>query len=227
MEILVLIPFVCYHVSIVIALFCLIKRSWRHKAACFLLWMIFPPLFPHFAQKYGLIKRQWKSWLLVLVSPPLLFLLFIFAMIFAWMSTNVNEAPPSIAYSTAADLRKVTGVEFPEVTPVDSLFHDEGWLSYTMIKFVPTKGFTEKDFQRLDRACTEDSCCWSKDSLGYHYEIYPERPLDRTKGSHRRTVEMENEDGTKTRVPDWDGDYVSVFIPLKGDTITLEDGWTM
>ena len=60
-----------------------------------------------------------------------------------------------------------------------------------------------------------------------HTLRYQGRPLDRTKGSHRRTVEVENEDGTKKRVPDWDGDYVSVFIPLKGDTITLEDGWTM
>lgn len=131
-----------------------------------------------------------------------------------------------IDYHNADDLRKVTGVEFPEIVPVDSFYSDGGLVGYnTQIEFVPAKPLDKDFFYRLDQACKTDSCCWRKDSTGYFYDIYPEYteaiPFDRTKGMHRRMVDV---DGKK--VPDWDGTYISVFVPIKGDTIILNDGYT-
>lgn len=131
--------------------------------------------------------------------------------------------PKNIDYHNAEDLRKVTGVEFPDVVPVDSFYSDGGLAAYnTQVKFVPLKPLDKAFFHRLDRACKTDSCCWEKESDGYHYNIYPDSlPVDRTKGVHQRMVEV---DGKK--VLDWDGTYISVFVPIKGDTIILNDGWT-
>lgn len=114
-------------------------------------------------------------------------------------------------------------MEFPEIVPVDSIYSDGGLAGYnTNIKFIPVKPLDKDFFYRLDQACKTDSCCWRKDSTGYFYDIYPEAiPFDRTKGMHWRMVDV---DGKK--VPDWDGTYISVFVPIKGDTIILNDGWT-
>ena len=90
------------------------------------------------------------------------------------------------------------------------------------IKFVPKKPLSVKFFRSLDKACKDDSCCWSKDSIGYYYNIYPERPIDRTKGTHMRQVEVDGE-----MRDDWDGDFISVRIPLKGDTIYVSEGWCL
>jgi hypothetical protein len=130
--------------------------------------------------------------------------------------------PSSIPYHNAEDLRRVTGIEFPDIIPVDSTYEDGYALTETVIKFVPKKVLSVKCFRSLDKACKDDSCCWSKDSNGYYYNIYPERPIDRTKGTHIRQVEV---DGKMTN--DWDGDFISVRIPLKGDTIYVSEGWCM
>lgn len=108
----------------------------------------------------------------------------------------------STDYHNSEDLRRATGVEFPKVIPVDSIYHDDWNRNYIRVLFVPVNGMTKKDFQKLDRACVQDPCCWKKEKLGYHYEIYPERPLDRTKGTHRRTVEIDNGDGTTQVIDD-------------------------
>lgn len=134
-----------------------------------------------------------------------------------------GSVPSQIDYHNAGDLRKVTGVEFPEIVPVDSFYLYDGLASdNTIIKFVPVKPLDKDFFHRLDQACKTDSCCWRKDSTGYSYNIFPEAiPFDRTKGMHRRMVDVDGE-----KVPDWDGTYIYVFVPIKGDTIILNDGWT-
>lgn len=170
-----------------------------------------------------------KGWLsslrrsLIYGFGPLLLIILLVIIPFGGGSTGVAK---KIDYHNADDLRKVTGVEFPEIVPVDSFYSDGGLVGYnTQIEFVPAKPLDKDFFYRLDQACKTDSCCWRKDSTGYFYDIYPEYteaiPFDRTKGMHRRMVDV---DGKK--VPDWDGTYISVFVPIKGDTIILNDGYT-
>lgn len=156
-----------------------------------------------------------------IIALPILLIILLFA--FAFGTSGGTYVPSQIDYHNADDLRKVTGVEFPEIVPVDSFCSDRGLGGYeTQIAFVPAKPLDKDFFYRLDQACKTDSCCWRKDSIGYFYHIYPEAiPFDRTKGMHRRMVDV---DGKK--VPDWDGTYISVFVPIKGDTIILNDGWT-
>ena len=165
--------------------------------------------------KDWLSSLKWSVGILLFPTMPLF-------LIAAAFSGPQSYIPTEIDYHNADDLQKVTGVEFPEVVPVDSFCRDGGLAAYeTEVKFVPLKPLDKDFFHRLDRACKADSCCWSKDSSGYKYFIYPEAiPFDRTKGMHRRMV---GEDGKK--VPDWDGSYISVFVPIEGDTIILCDGW--
>lgn len=177
----------------------------------------------------ALLKR-FIGFLRALVSPWTL-LIFIVAYFIVGVCLSIERSedgiPESTVYHDSYDLTRATGVEFPEVVPVDSLWHDDWCNHYTRVKFVPTKPLTKSFFERLDRACKEDSCCWSKNEKDscYYYHIYPEYPLDRTKGTHARKVEWKNEDGTITIMDEWDGDYVDVIVPFKGDTITIEDGW--
>ena len=175
-----------------------------------------------------------KGWLgsliwsfgIIIAMPMLLIIILLFVGLVGLVGSCLSDGtgvPTQIDYHNADDLQKVTGVEFPEIVPVDSIYSDGGLAGYnTNIKFIPVKPLDKDFFYRLDQACKTDSCCWKKDSTGYRYDIYPEAiPFDRTKGMHRRMVDV---DGKK--VPDWDGTYISVFVPIKGDTIILNDGWT-
>lgn len=233
-ELLTVLLFVCVTCILLLFLFAfgvflwsIFTKRWNHLK-CVLLWTFFPVLFPYVAKKHEVIKKSWKSWLLVFVSPPVwavcLIALFMIAIDGA-MGRVDRGVPTSIHYHTKEDLQRVTGVRFPEVTPVDSMF-ETGWnLNCTRIKMVPKHILTTADFVQLEKACREDSCCWRRDSVGYHYYICPEYPIDRTKGTHWRKIELKKQDGTTEMVDDMEGDYLSVFVPLTGDTITVEDGW--
>lgn len=208
--------------AVVTVLFNTKYKSW---GACFLWWALFPFLLPWYAKKQGVINHKWKSRLLALLSPLGLYIILMILLFIAFcisVDRNENGVPSETPYHTAFDLQKATGVEFPEVVQVDSVWHDDFWNNYVRVKFVPKKPLTKKFFKKLDRACKEDSCCWRKKEVDscYYYDIYPERPLDRTKGSHRRLIDLDGKS-----VPDGDGDYVSVIVPFKGDTIIIEDGW--
>ena len=171
--------------------------------------------------------KDWLSslkWSFGIIAMPILLIIPIILFGGVLALFDGTGVPTRIDYHNADDLRKVTGVEFPEIVPVDSFCSDRGLGGYeTQIAFVPAKPLDKDSFYRLDQACKTDSCCWRKDSIGYFYHIYPEAiPFDRTKGMHRRMV---NVDGKK--VPDWDGTYITVFVPIEGDTIILSDGSTL
>ena len=173
--------------------------------------------------KDWLSSLKWSFGIPCIIALPILSILLIILFAVALALSDGTGVPTQIDYHNADDLQKVTGVEFPEIVPVDSFYSDRGLVGYeTQIEFVPAKPLDKDFFYRLDQACKTDSCCWTKDSTGYFYHIYPEAiPFDRTKGMHRRMADI---DGKK--VPDWDGTYISVFVPIKGDTIILNDGWT-
>lgn len=207
--------------SVVVAVCCLTKEQWHYKARWYLCWALFPFPFLFHPNKFGLLK----SWLLFFVSPCMVsvyYAVLLFVSIILSIGYPKYGVPSSIPYHTAKDLKKITGVDFPDVIPVDSTYEDGYSLSQTTIKFVFRQPLSAKFFESLDIACTDDPCCWSKDSVGYLYYIYPERPIDRTSGTHIRQVEL---DGRK--VNDWDGDFIEVRIPLKGDTIYVNEGWCM
>lgn len=147
---------------------------------------------------------------------------------------------PAPEYRTSEDFYKLTGVKFPELEMVDSLFFQDGgfptsyWKEY---KFVVKDGVSNRFNKRLEYACKEDSTHWHYgpivncfysvtdeefvgDSMVYHYEIYPdEQPVDRSRGMCDRMVE--GFDGEM--ITDWDGTFISVDIV--NDTIILREGW--
>ena len=137
--------------------------------------------------------------------------------------TTCENVQPS-DYHTAEDFRKLTGVEFPELEIVDSLYYDDMCLNpntYHEYKFV-VKEVNKNFYRRLVSACKADSTHWRYNEAEdiYSYWIYPDQhPVDRSRGMCDRMVTME--DGSL--VKDWDGDFISVEV--QRDTITLRNGW--
>lgn len=241
-------------------------KEWFHKITAdkkrLVLWIILLILFPYAAGLFliwpsNLFKdrmpRGWKIFHWVIYAPiglsfvvqKLFLCLWIIAMVAdpdAWKPCITHENISAPEYRTAEDFYKLTGVEFPELEMVDSLFYDEGiirsctWHEY---KFVAKEGLDEEFFKRLDHACQTDSTHWGlrTGSIGdyfysgtgeptnegesmYSYFIYPDQiPVDRSRGMCDRMVTLD--DGTI--VDEWDGSFISVEI--QKDTIVLRDGW--
>lgn len=138
--------------------------------------------------------------------------------------TTCENVQPS-DYHTAEDFRKLTGVEFPELEMVDSLYYDENIIranTWNEYKFVAKDGLDNTFYRRLNKACEADPSHWNydKERNVYSYWIYPDQhPVDRSRGMCDRMVTMD--DGNL--VNDWDGDFISVEIQT--DTIVLRKGW--
>lgn len=149
-----------------------------------------------------------------------------------------DSVSPAV-YKTREDFYKLTGVAFPELEMVDSLFYDDGLINYwSEYKFVAKGGANKKFYKRLKNACKTDSSHWtySEDSSSdylykgtgepivgdqkiYKYWIYPDKePVDRSRGMCDRMVELDGE-----KVVDWDGNFISVEV--LNDTIVLRQGW--
>ena len=197
--------------SIGMAVCCLAKEEWHNKAKWYLCWALFP--FPIIIppRRFGVIK----SWILFLISPCMMSAYFIvMALLFFWATVKNYYVPHSIPYHSAEDLKRLTGVEFPDIVPVDSTLYDDPAIGIWFV--IKEENSRQSFFQRIEKACIDDTCCWHKDSLSYRYLIeYPERPIDRTKGTHIR--KEKEEDGEM-----WI-DYVEVKIPFKCDTIFVSE----
>ena len=205
-----------YYISILVALgIAIFKKEWRSRAISYLLWAIVPLGLFFVARKVGFFKAS----ILSVFSPPVYIGVIIIGLVMM-IDHSEDGIPASIPYHTAADLKRITGVDFPDVTPVDSTYHDDFCIKETTIKFVPRRPLSKTFFNTLRPACAADPCCWEKEDDGYRYYILPELPIDRPKGTHIRQVEINGE-----MVNDWDGDFIDVFIPFKGDTIYVKDGW--
>jgi len=199
-------------VSIVVAVCCLAKDEWRSKGKWLLCWALFPYSLIVRPRRLGIVKNR----AVFLVSPFMLYLYFlVFAFILYDVAMKNYYVPKSIPYHTAEDLKKATGVEFPEVVAVDSTLFDDPGIG---MWFVMKEDLRQAFFQRLDRACKDDTCCWHRDSLGYRYCIVnPERPIDRTQGTHTRKKAENEEDDI------WI-DRLEVVVPLNNDTIYVYEG---
>ena len=98
-----------------------VQGRWNEKAKLFLYWSLFPfPLILH-PKRFGPIK----SWLLFIISPcmMLIYCIALSILIMYSMFQTEDGSPQSIPYRTNVDLKRISGVEFPEVTPVDSSWH--------------------------------------------------------------------------------------------------------
>lgn len=106
-----------------------------------------------------------------------------------------RTVPTETAYHSAKDLYETTGVEFPEVIPVDSTRREGVGTQTTWVKFVPKEKLSSAFYERLDKECRKDSTKWTKDSLKYLYQDV------------------------------WSDGGTFVAVPLRGDTITVQYGY--
>ena len=221
-------------------------------------WIIALILFPITAGLYFIwpskifrerMSKGWKIfwWIqygltaLHFVVLKILFCVLYIAMANATPTVSHGTSTPA-TYRTCDDFYKLTGVEFPELEMVDSLFFDENSLAsniWNEYKFVAKWGLDKDFYKRLERACETDPKHWeySEGSLSdyfyrgtgepitgdkkiYKYWIYPDKePVDRSHGMCDRMVELD--DGSV--VEEWDGTFISVDIV--NDTIVLREGW--
>jgi len=204
-----------------------------------LLWIIAIILFPITAGLYFIwpsrifkdrMSQNWKTfwWIIYAVQAfigvaskifaCLVFILMANEDVDPWVSRNNVPAPD---YKTSEDFYKLTGVEFPELEMVDSLFQDDIYIYYREYQFIAKEGLSDVFYQRLEHACVTDSTHWEQmvgDQTGYHYEIYPDQvPVDRSRGMCDRMVK--GFDGKM--IPDWDGYYITVDVV--NDTIILRN----
>ena len=155
-------------------------------------------------------------------------------------SVSRDNVQPS-EYRTGEDFHKLTGVEFPELEMVDSLFFQDGCLPsswWNEYKFVVKGGLSDRFKKELERACVADPTHWShtegcisdyyyegtgEEMIGnqmvYHYGIYPDQePVDRSRGMCDRMVEISDDE----MVTDWDGSFITVDVV--DDTVILRKG---
>lgn len=190
-------------VSILVAIYCLYKEEWHCEARSYLLWALFPFSLLFLRRKLGI-----KSWLMFLLSPFMLlayFIAFMFWIMYLIFSDRY-AIPESIFYYynyyNGDGFKRVTGVTFPDVIPVDSISHETFGLEETIIKFVPKDTVPPSFYQDLEKACYENSSCWRKDSLKYYYSFHI--ATDSTYDSPHR--------------------YIIISVPLSGDTISFING---
>ena len=214
------------------------------KALKIILWIIAFLLFPIAAGLYFIwpsriwknsISKGWKIFwwtaytlLATLLVSLKIILCFVFIVILCGDSGEPiisREDVPAPAYRTSEDFYKLTGVEFPELEMVDSLYYDENIIRanwWDEHKFVVKGGANNSFYKRLNRAYKVDSTHWKHDEENdiYRYFIWPDQhPVDRSRGMCDRMVAM----GDGNIVKPWDGDYISVEI--QGDTVVLQEGW--
>lgn len=225
-----------------------------------LLWIIALILFPITAGSYFIWPskifrdRMSKGWRIfwwvtyALTAFQCVAFKVLFCTIFILLAIGSAEYPsvsrddvPAPEYRTSEDFYKLTGVEFPELEMVDSLFfQDMGFPAgnyWTEYKFVAKDAPSDRFYKRFDRACEVDSTHWHYGPIAnyfysvtdeefvdapmiYHYEIYPDQePVDRSRGMCDRMVKLD--DGRK--IKDWDGSFITVDIV--NDIIILREGW--
>lgn len=191
-------------------------------------------IFSHKIIGQSKISKGWKRfwWVIygLITTSMVAYKTFVFIVFYTMSTTdttpiisreNICPAP----YRTSKDFYKLTGVTFPKLEIVDSLYYDDMCLNpntYHEYKFAIKDTNKNSFYKRLKRACNSDSTHWqyNEEEDIYSYWIYPDQhPVDRSRGMCDRMVTME--DGSVT--VDWDGDFISVEV--QNDTITLRNGW--
>lgn len=114
----------------------LFVKRWRKYAICYLWWALFPFCFPDYAKDHGIIRKSWKRVMLFFVSPCA-FSAYLVVLAFVALVTSDSGRPSSTDYHNAKDLERATGVEFPEVVPVDSSYYDAFRAYYVEVKLCP------------------------------------------------------------------------------------------
>lgn len=176
----------------VLPVVCLFFKRTRLYLAVFLVWLMCPIGFPFAAERSEWIKARWKSMLLAIAHPVIMLVWFSLATAGV---DSPNGAPASTDVYSAKGLYEATGVEFPEVIPVDSSDYSAFRAYVLTVKFVPKQKLSKAFYKRLDEACEQDTLHWRKESDMYSFD----------KGG-----------GGKY--------FVSVRVPEKGDTITVSSG---
>lgn len=113
---------VLFYICILVVVYCtlIFNKEWRSRANSCLLWFFIPFGLLFIARRMGYIKAS----ILSIFSPPVMLIVLIGGLSYL-IDGHSEGVPASIPYHTAADLRKITGVDFPDVTPVDSTYYDD------------------------------------------------------------------------------------------------------
>ena len=174
------------------------------KVLKIIFWIIAFALFPIAAGLYFILSRiicksklskGWRRFCWAIYGIVATCMVTYKALVFIVFHTmNTADTTPTISrenicpapYRTSDDFYKLTGVKFPKLEMVDSLYYDDMCLNpntYHEYKFVVKEG-NKHFYMRLDSACKADSTHWryNEDEDIYSYWIYPDQhPVDRSR----------------------------------------------
>lgn len=172
---------------------CNLKRKHPERERVYM-WVIFP---------FMVVADLMVSLMVVFIFYPLLSLdIDMLATIATGDAHYSGKEVGATKYGTAEALYELTGVRFPEITPVDSSRY-EAWgvdpIGNMMHKYVLPEDVDESFYKRLRKACISDPEHWKitdSNGNGYYY--------------HESTYSEENV-----------FNYYSISVGIEKDTVTL------
>lgn len=162
------------------------------------------------------IKNYWLRLMLSTVTVSLLLIIVLLYAIGAIIAYGIPKREPLVIRSEE-DLERVTGMDFPEVSLVDSAYHVFIGQYHYEVKF------KVKDRRKLDAVLSKHNDSWVVTDDEYYYQIFPDnnfKDFDIRRGDSNRIIEVEGD-----FLPDNDGDFIEVSIPKESDTITVRYGF--
>ena len=141
------------------------KRFWL-----FILWLFFSPAYFFVSKKYGVsdMKRFW----LTLFSPfTIIMVLWLMLKFLLWVLFGDVETNRSIDYPSNNALTEITGIEFPELCPIDSSTFVFPAFKGVTKTCLPIEKPSKKFYKTLENKCKTDSF-WTKEKDAYIYDNY-------------------------------------------------------
>jgi hypothetical protein len=134
----------------------------------FILWLVFSPAYFFISKKYGVsdIKRFW----LTIFSPfTIIMVLWLLLKLLLWVLFGDIATNRSIDYPSNNAPTEITGVEFPELCPIDSsTFAFPAFVGVTKT-YLPVEKPSKKFYKTLENKCKTDSF-WTKEKDAYIYD---------------------------------------------------------
>ena len=131
-----------------------------------------------------------------------------------------SRKPESVCFRTEEDLERITGIDFPAVSVVDSMLYEVFPKWYYEVSFEVDEEDRPKLRANLS-TCDDEFWTMEEDSM-MEYRIYPDMNFEAIEdfGDFNRLI---GDSGFHFKT---NGYFIQLLIPAAMDTITLRYGWT-
>ena len=197
-------------------------RVWV-QVACVAVYAIAPVLLLVIWRSFRRVQKAWKRILFsvgyVAVGEVVAALGFVTCLVIGAYQPG-SWKPESVVFRTEDDLERITGIDFPAVSVVDSMLYNVSPKWYYEVSFE----VDEEDRPKLRAnlpTCDDEFWTMEEDSM-MEYRIYPDMNFETIEdfGDFNRLI---GDSGFHFKT---NGYFIQLLIPAAMDTITLRYGWT-